>query len=350
MAEARLARGADDRRILTRVTARPPASDEYFSRFGGLWTDRLDADAEIDRRAARDELHGHAPERFREFVRNGYAVIEHAVDPDICDRVREDIDREWHRDDTPLRVTPPGSIASEPLGPWVPRDNARVVDAYVHLDSARRALFSAPIVSFLRAIFEEDPLLFQSLSFPKGSQQTIHQDTAYVVTSSPLAMAGVWIALEDIQAGSGELIYYRGSHRLPEHLFSGQYKHWDSLRDGFEQHDDWIIGIQADAQRLGLPLERFRPKQGTALVWAAELAHGGAEIERADSTRHSLVGHYCPRSVDPHYFTHQPDRAITVPYDRGWYSSYHCEIPPSTPATPRWRRSLGRLPRVRRSR
>ena len=32
----------------------PPAQPEYFSRFGGLWTDRRDALAVLDRKAAQD--------------------------------------------------------------------------------------------------------------------------------------------------------------------------------------------------------------------------------------------------------------------------------------------------------
>jgi ectoine hydroxylase-related dioxygenase (phytanoyl-CoA dioxygenase family) len=29
-------------------------------------------------------------------------------------------------------------------------------------------------------------------------------------------MCGVWVALEDIDMGNGPLIYYPGSHRVPE--------------------------------------------------------------------------------------------------------------------------------------
>ena len=67
----------------------------------------------------------------------------------------------------------------------------------------------------------------------------MHQDTAYVVTSSPLELAAAWIALEDVTPGSGELMYYRGSHRLPEYAFAGERKHWDAERDGEAPHAAW---------------------------------------------------------------------------------------------------------------
>jgi ectoine hydroxylase-related dioxygenase (phytanoyl-CoA dioxygenase family) len=43
----------------------------------------------------------------------------------------------------------------------------------------------------------------------------MHQDTIHLSNFPSGQMCGVWIALEDIRAGSGELAYYRGSHRWP---------------------------------------------------------------------------------------------------------------------------------------
>ena len=65
----------------------------------------------------------------------------------------------------------------------------------------------------------------------------MHRDTAYVVVDPPLALAACWIALEDVRPGSGELMYYDGSHRMDDHLFSGRYKCWHPDRDGVDQHE-----------------------------------------------------------------------------------------------------------------
>jgi ectoine hydroxylase-related dioxygenase (phytanoyl-CoA dioxygenase family) len=162
-----------------------------------------------------------------------------------------------------------------------------------------------------------------------GSEQGIHQDTAYVVTSSPLELAAAWIALEDVQPGSGELMYYDGSHRLPEYLFSGAFKHWNPERDGIEQHAEWSRLLHANAARLGLALKTFRPRQGDVFLWSADLAHGGMPVERPESTRHSLVGHYCPGRVAPHYFSTAPDHRTTTAYGGGRYSSVHYRLAPT---------------------
>jgi len=71
----------------------------------------------------------------------------------------------------------------------------------------------------------------QSIYLEYGSQQSQHQDTAYVVAAKPLSLAACWIALEDIKEGSGELVYYPGSHWFEPFLFSGEFKSWTPKRD-----------------------------------------------------------------------------------------------------------------------
>jgi ectoine hydroxylase-related dioxygenase (phytanoyl-CoA dioxygenase family) len=154
----------------------------------------------------------------------------------------------------------------------------------------------------------------------------MHQDTAYVVVDSPLELVALWTALEDVQAGSGELQYYEGSHRLPEFLFGGAHKHWDPARDGREQHDEWARLLHENSQRLELPLRKFRPKKGDTLIWSADLAHGGAPVVDRSLTRRSQVGHYCPHGVSPNYFNFRPDRRDQVQVDGGWISSEYYDL------------------------
>ena len=302
------------------------SSDEYFSSFGGLWTDRRDVNDEIDRRLADGRLNPEQGEMVRTFVRQGYLILPGAVPEAICDELRRDIEHAWKTGDGRLKILPPGSAEPLALQANAPTQKMRAVDIYVFFESARRALFSPAIVEFLSLIFERKPQLFQSLSFEQGSQQGMHQDTAYVVTDSPLEFAGCWIALEDVREHSGELMYFEGSHRLPEYKFSGQFKHWSSTRDGPEQHEEWSRRILTKADELGMPYRTFLPKKGDALIWAADLAHGGTPTDDADATRKSIVGHFCPVGVSPNYFSYRPDRTSIVEYGEGGYSSEHFDI------------------------
>lgn len=294
----------------------------FHSRYGGLWTDRLDASQEIDRRVERRTLDAGDAERLRHWCDKGYVILPQAVDPRVCDRVRADIDRAWRDGDERLYILSPGSQNPGPLTAGSPTEGMRVVDAYAHLDSARHALFAEPIVRFLSVLFEDEPLLFQSLSFEQGSQQGMHQDTAYVVVSSPLELAASWIALQDVVEGSGELMYYEGSHRLPEYHFGGGTKHWDPTRaDSQQQHVEWATLLHTNAQTMGLPYRTFLPKKGDVLIWHADLAHGGAPPTDPAATRKSVVGHYCPTRCQPHYFRYLADRRTIIPWGGGAYSS-----------------------------
>jgi ectoine hydroxylase-related dioxygenase (phytanoyl-CoA dioxygenase family) len=307
-----------------RSLVKPPASDPaYHSAFGGLWTDRRDAADEIDRRLEAGAIAPADAEVLRRWIRDGYVILERAVEPAVCDLVRNDLERAFREGDervlmflggdrTPLRL---------PAGADIHR--TRVVDVYVFYESARRALFSDPILRFLRTVFDDDPLLFQSLTFETGSQQPMHQDTGFVVVSSPLEFAASWIALEDIQPGSGELTYIEGSHRLPEYLFSGKYKHWNAKRDGDAQHAEWHRQLHQNSEQMGLEQKTFLPKKGDVLMWAADLAHGGSPVTDPSLTRKSLVGHYCPNRVEPFYFKLQPDRRGKREHDRSFFASQY---------------------------
>ena len=44
------------------------------------------------------------------------------------------------------------------------------------------------------------------------------------------------------------------------------------------------------------------PRKGDILIWHGDLAHGGRPVVDAETTRRSVVGHFCPASAEPHYF------------------------------------------------
>jgi hypothetical protein len=71
----------------------------------------------------------------------------------------------------------------------VDRLGSRVVDSFVALPEALDLFTTPSLIRFLRLIFDADPLLFQSLNFDQGSQQGLHQDTAYVVVNRPMELA-----------------------------------------------------------------------------------------------------------------------------------------------------------------
>lgn len=294
------------------IFAAPPLpTAEFHSRFGGLWTDRRDALAELERKAAEDPMVADLRQKLGFFIQNGYVILEKAVDHAAIDQYKADLLTAAHADNTPL-------VASVPVhGPQdkdvVPLAQAdlnapltKVLDTYVHLPSALALSFAEPIVRFLKIVFEGSLLAFQGLHFERGSTQAVHQDTAYVVLERPMHLCASWIALEDVQPGSGELMYYEGSHRLPDWLYSKAFKHYNHERDKHEEHMGHLKALVDRSEERGLPLRTFLPKKGDALIWAADLAHGGSQITDASLTRRSLVTHYTDAATRPYYFRFLP--------------------------------------------
>ena len=304
------------------MTGSTPAGSEvhYFSRFGGLWVDRSDAADLIERRSSSGSLSADDARLLTLWMKNGYVVLENAISPRLADQLLADTDRLWSdarmkAEDGPGNHVPPSAEVRKKRG--------RLRDIYFYSEVARQAIFADKIARFLRVIFERDILAFQSLSFDIGTEQGVHQDPAYVVVSSPLEMAASWIALEDIRDDSGPLTYYEGSHRLPEFIFGGKYKHWSLERDGTEVHGRYSRYLHEKAKEMGLPLRRLCARKGDAIIWHADLAHGGSLIESSDSqtTRRSLATHYCPADVSPAYLTYVSQQTSKIHY-RG--SFYYC--------------------------
>ena len=110
-----------------------------------------------------------------------------------------------------------------------------------------------------------------------------------------------WIALEDVQPGSGELMYVPGSHRCEEFLFSNKYKHFSPDRDpkgSLKLHREHC---EEQIRRHGASFETFLPKKGDMLFWHADLYHGGSNVIDEGLTRNGLVGHYCPSNAEPNF-------------------------------------------------
>ena len=104
-------------------------------------------------------------------------------------------------------------------------------------------------------------------------------------------MCGVWLAMEDVTAEAGPLFYYPGSHRWPvmsntligRRGFGSQL---NSAQDPFAEA--WTALVAAE----GGEREVFLARKGQALIWCANLLHGGSAQTNLRQTRWSQVTHY----------------------------------------------------------
>jgi len=297
----------------------------FQSRFGGLWTDRLDALEVLEEKRARGTIAPAEAEALRSWIADGYWIRPGAIAPELVDRLNGEVEELWRRRDERVQVEIDGRYLA--LGPQLRQEHCKLVDLYAHDRTALEIALAEPIRAFLRTVFEGQALLFQSLSFERGSEQPIHQDTAYVVVTPPMAMVASWIALEDVQPGSGELAYHPGSQRLPEYLFRG-YRNWNREHDGLEAQRDYHAWLLAELARRGMAERLFRPRKGDVLFWNADLAHGGSPIRERALTRKSLVCHYCPADARPYYFTYRQERRTRLEHAGELYASKQHDLRP----------------------
>jgi phytanoyl-CoA hydroxylase len=307
-------------------------SRRYHSRFGGTWIDRLNFPQAFADRVRSGKLPPQLAEAIEKFEKDGVIVLQRAASEDELVRFENAISSAFRDGHAQLIAQDPGQSTAQPVTAGMNRKGTRIVDSFAVLPQALDLLSSPRLIEFLQALFDERPKLFQSLSFDMGSEQGLHQDTAYVVVNRPMEMVGCWIALEDVRPGSGELQYLIGSHRLPDFDFGGDKKHWDMATDAPGVHDAWSRWLVEEGTKRGCPLESFFARRGDILIWHADVAHGGAPIADASLSRKSLVGHFCPESATPGYVKYVPARATARSHRGLAYCSWHYDLTSLLPA------------------
>jgi len=166
-------------------------------------------------------------------------------------------------------------------------EESRVQDGWIKAPAVKRIALSKIVVDTLRAIYQRRPVPFQTLNFEVGTEQLAHSDTLHF-SSLPFGfMCGVWVALEDADLNNGPLFYYRGSHKLP--VFHMQDLGLQPIAKDYKKYEE-IIGELL--KKHNFVREQGTIKKGQAIVWAANLFHGGSPVLDSSRTRHSQVTHY----------------------------------------------------------
>lgn len=168
-----------------------------------------------------------------------------------------------------------------------PTFGARIQDAWKFVREAHTLATNPNVLSALKQLYGRRPLPFQTLNFPVGTQQRTHSDTIHFNSLPPGFMAGVWVALEDIDDENGPLEYYPGSHLLPE--ISMQDAGLEASPQNYGAYED-VIAQHVEQSGIA-PSYGLMPK-GHALIWHANLLHGGSQQKDHRRTRHSQVTHY----------------------------------------------------------
>lgn len=173
------------------------------------------------------------------------------------------------------------------LAPHYPETDRRVMEAWTFAEEVRTVATSPRALELLRLLYQREPIPFQTLNFDRGTEQPAHSDTLHFHCAPRHFMAGVWVAFEDVDLDCGPLVVWPGSHRLPDFDM-----HDLGIASVPEQYGAYEETVRAILLESGIEPVEVGVKKGQAVIWAANLFHGGSPLRDPRRTRHSQVTHY----------------------------------------------------------
>jgi hypothetical protein len=167
----------------------------------------------------------------------------------------------------------------------------RIQDAWVFDEDVRAIAANEAVLDLLSKLYGRRAFPFQTLNFPVGTQQDAHSDSVHFSSLPERFMCGVWLAMEDIGPDAGPLFYYPGSHRWPI-MTNGLIGRRGYGSDLGSAQDPYGLAWSALAEAHGVKEDIFLARKGQALIWCANLLHGGSLQTNSSLTRWSQVTHY----------------------------------------------------------
>ena len=167
----------------------------------------------------------------------------------------------------------------------------RIQDAWKSDADVYAIATNEAVLELLSKLYGRAAFPFQTLNFPVGTQQEAHSDSVHFSSLPERFMCGVWLAMEDVGPDAGPLFYYPGSHRWPvmTNALIGRRGYGNDLSSA---QDPYGPAWRALCDAHNAQEEIFLPRKGQALIWSANLLHGGSRQHDSRLTRWSQVTHY----------------------------------------------------------
>lgn len=210
----------------------------------------------------------------------GYAVMDFP-DADIIERIQRIKDNLSPRFD--VDFDDPDAVKNT--------GDLRIQDAWKFDENVKAIATNETVLDLLSKLYGRRAFPFQTLNFPVGTQQHFHSDAVHFSSIPERFMCGVWLAMEDIHPDSGPLVYCPQSHKWPilNNAMMGR-PGWNNRSHSAQSPYEavWDATVRATDSAT----ETFLAKKGQALIWAANLLHGGSGQNDRRLTRWSQVTHY----------------------------------------------------------
>ena len=171
------------------------------------------------------------------------------------------------------------------------KNHHRIQDAWQFDTDVKAIASNQHVIDLLSKLYGRRAFPFQTLNFPVGTQQDAHSDSVHFSSLPERFMCGVWLALEDIHPDAGPLFYYPGSHQWPI-MTNAMIGRRGRGSDLMSAQDPYASAWKALCEAHEAKPETFLARKGQALIWCANLLHGGSVQNDVRLTRWSQVTHY----------------------------------------------------------
>jgi ectoine hydroxylase-related dioxygenase (phytanoyl-CoA dioxygenase family) len=249
------------------------------------WFDRPDCHGILTRLVEEGRVEPELEPKLRQFLDQGWFEIENHVGRELLARLNADMD----------------AAAEQGVSGFTPGSSQRLHQLHLRYRSFWEITTYEATLRLVDQVLQVPSSVCQILGFLNGTQQDAHQDTIHLSSYPRGYMCGAWVALEDVQPDSGELVVYPGSHRWPVVTMHDcgipKVRNGDWAEFGASVVRRWaeLIAERAPEKRV------YRPKAGSVLIWHDRLMHGGSVRTRQDVTRKSCVTHHFAQDAIVYY-------------------------------------------------
>ncbi len=169
----------------------------------------------------------------------------------------------------------------------------RIVEAWKYSENIAKLANNSKLKKILNFLYKSKPLPFSTINFIGGTEQPFHSDYIHFGSIPHKYLVGVWVALEKTNKFNGALRVVPGSHKFPlidyQDLKLKKPINIFELEKNYRVYENFIKHL---VQTKKLKPKELYLKKGQAILWAANLLHGGSKVKNRKLTRRSQVIHF----------------------------------------------------------
>lgn len=169
----------------------------------------------------------------------------------------------------------------------------RIVEAWKYSENVAKLANNSKLKKILNFLYKSKPLPFSTINFVGGTEQPLHSDYIHFGSIPHKYLIGAWVALEKTNKFNGALRVVPGSHKFPlidyQDLKQKKPMNIFELEKNYRVYENYIKHL--------IKTKKLKPKElylkkGQAILWAANLLHGGSKVKNRKLSRRSQVIHY----------------------------------------------------------